>query len=391
MFDDSARLRVKPIYPVYRLDQTTFRIGAQRGFTREFRDPLGQLWQLVHLADGTRRVPELVEAMRLDHPGLTGDDIRAGLAHLDGEGLVEDARLNDDSSADRFAGTVNHFRHYTGIDAEPRHHLDVLQASRVTLLGLGGGGSTILPLLVALGVGTITALDYDRVELSNLNRQFLYRESDVGELKTRVAQRTVAELNSSTRFHAVQARVESADDVLPHVRDVDLVICAIDEPPFLAQRRVNAACVEAGVSCLFGGSQVTRGRMFTVVPGVSGCFDCLHVHYTKTDPKFGAQFAGFHDLNFDPPTIAFPPDILRLGSAITGEAARLLTGYQPPVSVGTQFEIDFAGGGVEVVTQWPRYPDDCPTCGAGDEADYPAFAAYRGELWRDRAPATEAR
>lgn len=384
MFDVRARVRVKPIYPIYRLDDETFRIGAQRGLTCEFRDPWGQLWHLVHVADGSRDLAGVVTAMQEKFPALTSEDIAVGLGRLEDVGLLEDAALTECPDADksRFEGTVNHFRHYGGVQSDPWERLATLQRSHVTLLGLGGGGSTILPQLVALGVGAITAVDYDRVELGNLNRQFLYQESDVGQLKTTVAERLVEGLNSGTRFEAVEARIDSADDALAVVAGSDLVICAIDEPPFLAQRRVNAACVAAGVPCLYGGSQVTRGRMFTVVPGTSGCFDCLHVHYTKTDPRFGDQFQGFQDIDFDPPTLAFPPDIVRLGGMIAAEAARLLTGYVPPASVAKQVELDFESGGVTVVTEWPRYPDECPTCGAGVESDWPAFSSYLGPLWR---------
>jgi hypothetical protein len=387
MISNSARLRIKPIYPIYRVDATTFRIGAQRGLTREFRDPFSQLWQLVHIADGSKDVHAVIALMQEKFPALTPDDIRGGLARLEAEGLLEDARLSDfrHEHLSRFEGTANHFRHYGDLDADPWLHLKKLQESHVTLLGLGGGGSTILPLLIALGIGTITAVDYDRVELSNLNRQFLYTEADIGELKTSVADRIVRQLNSATRFRTVTCRLDSAEQVLEQVADADLVVCAIDEPPFLAQRRVNAACVAAGVPCVYGGSQVTRGRMWTVLPRISGCFDCLHVHYTKTDPRFANQFHGFHELDFDPPTIAFPPDILRLGSAIAGEVARLLTGYLPPVSIGKQVELDFASGSTEVVTEWPRYGEECPTCGTGSEESWPAFAAYKGSVWRSES------
>ncbi len=231
----------------------------------------------------------------------------------------------------------------------------------MTLFGLGGGGSAILPLLVALGVGRIVAVDYDRVEESNLNRQFLYHESDVGELKTTVAQRVVKNLNSRIDFSTITRKIHAAEDVYEIVRGSDLAICAIDEPPYLAQRRVNAGCVAADVTCLFAGSQVTRGRLYTVVPGQSGCFDCLNIHYTRTDPQFERQFRGFHEIDFDPPTIAFAPDILRLGSALAagGRAAadrirRADLGRRPG---GARLRHRIDGGGRRMAALSRRVPD----------------------------------
>lgn len=226
------------------------------------------------------------------------------------------------------------------------------------------------------------AIDYDRVEKSNLNRQLLYRESDVGDLKTAAAARSLKAMSSSCELQVINQRIEAAEDLHGIVDNADLVVCAIDEPPFLAQRRVNLACVRAGVPCLYAVSQITRGRLFSVLPYESGCFDCLNIHYTIEDPLFVPQFAGFQRLDFDPPTIAFAPDIFRLCGAVAHEAVWLLTGFAPPQTVGTQFEVDFESGRAYPLLGWPRQPEHCPTCGAGREEDWEVFSLYRGSVAR---------
>ncbi|HEV8632811.1 MAG TPA: ThiF family adenylyltransferase [Chloroflexota bacterium] len=378
--------RVKPIYPVYRVTDTSFRIGAQFGITAEFDDAEGQVWALVQLLDGTRDFPAIVAEMRDRFPGLTDDDIERGILALDQEGFLEDARPTAyDGSAPglaRLVGNVNYFRHFAGLDGDRAAPQDALRASKVVLLGLGGGGSSILPLLAAAGIGKIVAVDYDRVEPSNLNRQFLYRQADVGSLKTETAERMMAAMNSTIDFSTVTMKVESAEDVRPLIHDADLVVCAIDEPPFLAQRRVNYACVKEGVSCLYGFSQVTSGRLFSVVPGRSGCVDCLNIYYSLHDPLFVLQFEGFHKSDFRGPTIAFAPHIVRLAGMIAAEAVRLLTRYTEPQSIAQQIEFDFESGAVTALTAWPRY-EECPTCGSGREADWPIFALYPGAVSRE--------
>ncbi|HEV7804611.1 MAG TPA: ThiF family adenylyltransferase [Solirubrobacteraceae bacterium] len=377
---------MKPIHPIYRLDESTFRVGAQRGITVELADEKQQAWTLVHLLDGTRTPSQIVVEMRARFPEISAADVQRSIVALDEEALLEDARDADDTdpSLERWTANLNYFRRFSrlGVSAAAMH--ERLRGSRVVLLGLGGAGSTILPILASTGVGEILGIDYDRVERSNLNRQYLYRESDVGSYKTEAAARVMAQINSDVRFCTVTARIDAADDLLPLLDGADLVICAIDEPPFLAQRRVNRACVQAGVTCLFGFSQVTRGRVFAVIPGRSGCFDCLHIHHSRKDPRFLNQFRGFQDANFPHQTMGFSPDMARLAGLIVIEAVRLLTGYAAPRSVANQLELDFEADTAYHLLDWPRFGADCPTCGTGDESDWPVFGAYPGSV--SRAP-----
>lgn len=368
-FRHDATPRLKPIYPVYRVTDTTFRIGAQFGITAEIDDPEGQLWALVHLLDGTLDVAAVVAAMRGQFPMLSADDIEQGIVMLDDAGFLEDARPtaydDGDSDLNRFVGNVNYFSHYGRFSADRATHQDTLRNATVVLLGLGGGGSHLLPLLSAAGIGKIVAVDYDRVELTNLNRQLLYREADIGRFKTDAAAQVIREMNALVDLTTITRKIESAEDARPIVRGADLVICAIDEPPFIAQMRVNRACLLEGVPCLYGFSQLTSGRMFSVLPFESGCVDCLHLHYSMHDEHFISQFRGFQESNFNPPTIAFVPHIARLCGLIADEAVRLLTGYCEPQSVARQVEFDFESGALTTLTTWPRYADACPTCGTG--------------------------
>jgi molybdopterin/thiamine biosynthesis adenylyltransferase len=379
MAETTVRPRVKSIHPVYKLRPGLFRIGAQIGITRQFVDPREQLWDLVGLMDGTRDVPQLAAALAERHPTLTEADVREGLRRLDEAGLLEgaDASPYDEEGAapHRWVANVSYFSHFQRMEDRRGEHQDRLARARVTLLGLGGAGSTVLKLLLGMGVGDITAVDYDRVELSNLNRQFFYREKDVGKLKTEAAREVVAEMSSGAAFRAVERRIDSYRDVVDLAEGRDLLISTIDEPQFLALRRVNKGAVVAGTTALFAAMQVTRGRVFTVVPGETGCFDCLHLYYHKNDALFVDQFRGFHSAKFVAPHLAFAPNVFLLCGRMATEAARLLTGYSPPTTLGQQAEIDFETGETRTLMSWPRY-DECPTCGTGVESDWPAFTYY---------------
>lgn len=374
-------LRVKPIYPVYRVDNERFRIGAQLGITAEFEDPSQEVWTLVKLLDG-RPLARVLEAMRDRFPNLSEQDIREGIMTLDKEGFLEAVSpegVTDDDIDSRYLPNIHYFSKFTSIDTNrymPHHRL---RAANILILGLGGGGSNVLTLLAGAGVGRIIAVDYDTVEEGNLGRQFLYREKDIGLPKAEVAARALSEMNHHCKVDPIVQKIKSSTDILPLLEGVDLVVCALDEPPFLAQRWVNAACVRQGLPCVYGVSQVTRGRVFTVIPHTSGCFDCLNIHYSMKDPLFVKQFLGFQASAFSPPSIAYGPGIFLLTGTLADEVVRIVTGYAPPRSVGTQLEVDYESGRAYTLLDWPRLAEHCPTCGLGDEARWEIFSYYTND------------
>ncbi|MEQ9810085.1 ThiF family adenylyltransferase [Streptococcus jiangjianxini] len=309
------------------------------------------------------------------YPEVTHDDIVFALELLDKEGFIEEYQ-DVNLVEERYMSNVNYFRRYLGSYDESLTVQRKLNESSILLLGLGGGGSNILSLLAGIGPKKLTIVDYDKVESSNLGRQLLYKEDDIGKLKTETALREFQKMNSSVSINAITKKITSVSDVVELLDGIDLVICAIDEPPFVAQRIVNKAIVKVGVPCVFGGSQVSRGRVYSVIPKKTGCFDCLNIHYTKTSPNFIDQFIGFQKIKFDPPTIAYAPAILQLCSAIVDESVRLLTKYTEPMSLSTQFEINYETGASFCHKPWPRYEDECPTCGKGTVSEWEIFNHY---------------
>jgi sulfur-carrier protein adenylyltransferase/sulfurtransferase len=102
-----------------------------------------------------------------------------------------------------------------------------LAAAEVLVIGAGGLGCAVLQYLTAAGVGSLTVIDHDRVEESNLHRQPLYRMSDLGELKVTAAQAALAQLNPAVRVTPVAARLSPAN-VAQWVGASELVVDAAD-------------------------------------------------------------------------------------------------------------------------------------------------------------------
>lgn len=369
------RPRIKSVYPIYRLNDETFRIGAQIGITKEFNDPTHQLWVLVNLLDG-RPIEDVLKQEKAAFPdlNLSDDYIIDGIDLLSKEELIEEAMPEKEKNFDkRYLSNITYFSRFNDENGDRFKPQRIINNSTILLLGLGGGGANILTLLAGLGPKKIIIIDYDVVEQKNLGRQLLYRESDIGKPKVEVAARVLKEMNSNIEVEAHNQKINTADDITKHLSGVDLVISAIDEPQFIIQRIVNKAIVKANVPCVFGGTQVSRGRVFTIIPGVTGCFDCLSIHYTLIDPEFVQQFIGFMESDFNPDSIAYGPAIFQLTSAVVDEAVRVLTNYADPHSLSNQFEINYEDYSSYSHDAWPRFPDKCPTCGLGSEDDWEVF------------------
>ena len=390
--DKATFLRVKSNHSVYTIGEGIFRIGTQTGYVSEFTDPDGQAQFLLSLLDGTRSYSKVLNDMTQEYEELTEEDIATFIEFLDKCLYIEDAQMIDAEKTrkglERFDRNVNYFSYYTSTSKNPASYLENLLSKTVLLLGLGGGGSMILPILSASGVGRLIGVDCDRVEISNLNRQFLFRESDVGSLKTEVTERTIKEMNSQLSYTAVERRIESAEDVLELIElyRPDLVISAIDTPPGMVDRRVNYACVATNTPCIYGLTQSSIANFFTVLPHETGCFDCFNIHHQKKDPNFVKIYKSIIESDYSPANTGFPPHIAAIGGQLAAEAIRLLIRHTPPISLGCMCEINFDTNVTTILPKWDRYEEECPTCGTGREEDWEIFRYYntKGSLHRPK-------
>lgn len=150
-----------------------------------------------------------------------------------------------------------------------------LAAARVLVLGVGGLGSPVAMYLAAAGVGRLVLVDFDRVDLSNLQRQIAHRTADIGRSKVESARDTLLALNPEIEVDTVPERLDRAA-LLAHTRAVDLVIDASDnfETRFLA----NEVCCEAGVPLVSGAAVRFEGQVavFRHDRAEAPCYRCLY-------------------------------------------------------------------------------------------------------------------
>ncbi len=147
-----------------------------------------------------------------------------------------------------------------------------LKAARILLVGAGGLGSPVALYLAAAGVGRLTLVEPDRVERSNLHRQILYGESDVGRPKLDAAGARLREINPYLDLLPVGERF-SAANALALVADHDVIVDGTDN--FAARYLVNDACVLAGKPNVFGAVLRFEGQVSVFWSARGPCYRCL--------------------------------------------------------------------------------------------------------------------
>lgn len=165
---------------------------------------------------------------------------------------------------------MRYSRHILLSEVGGRGQRKLLEA-KVLIVGAGGLGSPAALYLAAAGVGTLGIVDFDTVDLSNLQRQLLHGRSDVGRLKVDSAADTLAEINPDVRVVKHPERL-SAENALDIFSDYDVVLDGTDN--FATRYLVNDACVLLGKPLVHGSIFRFEGLCTLFAPG-RGCYRCL--------------------------------------------------------------------------------------------------------------------
>ncbi len=146
--------------------------------------------------------------------------------------------------------------------------------AHVMVIGAGGLGSAAAPYLAAAGVGHITLIDHDAVELTNLQRQIMHAESSVGKSKVASGKEFLERLNSTIQIETIQAKATNSllDELLP---SVDVVLDCTDN--FSTRHLINAACVKSKTPLVSGSALKFDGQVSVFDPRnpKSPCYACI--------------------------------------------------------------------------------------------------------------------
>ena len=222
-----------------------------------------------------------------------------------------------------------------------------LKNSKVCVVGTGGLGNPITSRLAAMGVGTLRIVDRDVIELSNLHRQTMFDEDDVGQVKVEVAAKKLQKLNPDCNVEALAISVNDYT-ALEVIEGCNVVVDALDSVN--ARYALNKACVKLGIPFVTGAAVGVSGQAFTVLPKQSACYYCMFPELNE-DTMPTCSIEGVH------------PSILSIvGGIEVAEAVKIIIGKKPSLSEKI-LHIDLEN--LDFNSTKTFRAEECPICGTG--------------------------
>ena len=222
-----------------------------------------------------------------------------------------------------------------------------LKNAKVCVVGIGGLGNPISTRLVAMGIGKIRIVDRDVIELSNLHRQTMFDESDVGQIKVEAAAKKLKKMNPDVSIEAFPVSVNDYT-ALDIIEGCDVVIDALDSVN--ARYSLNKACIKKNIPFVTGAAVGVSGQAFTIIPKETACYHCLFPALDE-DSMPTCSIEGVH------------PSILSIiGGIEVAEAVKIITGKKPNLA-NRILHVDLEN--LEFVNTRTAKVDECPVCGSG--------------------------
>lgn len=161
-------------------------------------------------------------------------------------------------------------------DYEPHEAISNLQTMKILVIGAGGLGCEILKNLALTKFQQIHVIDMDTIDISNLNRQFLFRQNDVGKSKSEVAALKIKQMIDDDNLQVIPHFCKIQDKPLEFYQDFDIVVCGLDSVE--ARRWINNLLYSMAdikiIPLIDGGTEGFRGQSRVIIPSVSSCYEC---------------------------------------------------------------------------------------------------------------------
>ncbi len=166
---------------------------------------------------------------------------------------------------------MNRYTRNILIDGFGKEGQEKLKNSRILIIGAGGLGSPVLLYLAAAGVGTLGIIDYDKVDITNLQRQILHYTSDLNHLKVDSAGYKLQDLNPEVNLSLYTEKF-TADNASEYIKSYDFIIDCSDN--FETKFLINDICVKEEKAYSHGAVIALRGEAMTYLPG-HACYRCV--------------------------------------------------------------------------------------------------------------------
>ncbi|MBN1697912.1 MAG: ThiF family adenylyltransferase [Spirochaetales bacterium] len=230
---------------------------------------------------------------------------------------------------------------------------DGLKDKKIAIIGIGGLGANSSLLLTQAGIKTLRLVDFDIVEACNLNRGQVFTYNDIGKSKVDVAAGNIGLVNTGVDVEPVNMKINSYEDVVNVIADMDFVIRAADKPIPLFNHWFNQACLDYRKPFITGGMNEYTGIYGPLcVPGKTACLGCSGTiePHQKTVLLNG-------DSVLSP---SWGPLMGFIGDLMANDIIHYLSGRQPKV-LFYQYVLDAIGMTI-LPKKIPKYTE-CPFCG----------------------------
>ena len=255
---------------------------------------------------------------------------------LASEDLVEDASDYDalaEGELGRYDRQLRYFADIAPAGLSAPECQRRLRDAHVVVLGVGGLGTWSALSLACCGLGRLTLVDGDTVELSNLNRQVLYSEEGIGHPKATVAAAALERFNPGLHVVPVARTLGTPAEVAAAVRGSSLVVDAADRPAHDIERWVNEACFAHGVPYITMSHFPPFARVGPLyVPGETGCFNCQELAYRRSYELYDHIVE--QRRSAPSPAATLGPVCAFIGGQVALDVVHHLTGLCAPASRG---------------------------------------------------------
>lgn len=220
----------------------------------------------------------------------------------------------------------------------PLGNLTKIKGKTVVVFGVGGFGTNILLGLVYAGVHNFILVDFDMIELSNLNRQVLYDNNNVGNLKVHTAKQRLEEINPNAKVESYQLKIDYPEDInvlemdeSGYSEDISFVDSLIKRSDYVcngldyfgAPYLINDLCVKNNKPFYWGGVNMTFSEFYNYYPRSSACLRCIfgdegYLRYKVSDPT-------------SPPGITIGNVVISTGNLISQNIITEISGFDNPL------------------------------------------------------------
>ncbi|RGX13690.1 HesA/MoeB/ThiF family protein [Paraclostridium sordellii] len=298
-----------------------------------------KILELVLKLDGTLTIDEIINKNNID------DEVRGYLIkflnYLESKGIIKDDEEVTIEEYSKYRRIINFIEDFSSNANETNEMWENIKKSHVVIIGLGAVGTWVSALLVQNGVGKLTLIDNDVVEITNLHRQFGFSENDIGLLKIDAMEKRLKEFNENIEVNKINKFLNKTllDDEINY--DVDLIINCADKPNVdTTSLWVGEYCMKNNIPHIIGGGYNLHLSLIgqTIIPYKSACVKCFETELERINE---IDTTALRKLNIKNRKIgSFGPMCSIISSMIAMEAIKVLTKKITPSNLNRRGEFN---------------------------------------------------